>query len=322
MGSARSVGSGSVRCRVTVWKPLSRTFTWTVDARTPPARSRDATPSDRARSVRSITSTSTVSTSKVCSWLTDFAAASPVTGDGSMPRARSCSVAPWAPRRRTRTSTGSTARSPIVRTPCSARTTRVCSPTPHRRRIGSGARKAASSPGRTTTRPSGFRRSEAILATSLVVGNADARGETDLVAHRGPDLAGDGFRWAEERLAPRHVEERLVDRDLLQERREAAQDLHHPAALAAVLRPVDREEGAAGAERRGGAEGHRRVDAEGAGLVAGGRDDAAGMRIAAHDHGPAAQLGPVALLDRREERVEVDVEDRGAGSHPPIIAAT
>ena len=55
---------------------LSRTLTATVEARTPPARSRDATPSASARSVRSITSASAVSTSKVCSWLTDFAATS------------------------------------------------------------------------------------------------------------------------------------------------------------------------------------------------------------------------------------------------------
>ena len=45
----------------------------------------------------------------------------------------------------------------------------VFSPTPHSREIGSGARNAASSPGGTTTSPSGLRRSEAILATSLVV---------------------------------------------------------------------------------------------------------------------------------------------------------
>ena len=44
----------------------------------------------------------------------------------------------------------------------------VDGPTPHRREIGSGARNAASLPGSTTTRPSGLRRSLAILATSLV----------------------------------------------------------------------------------------------------------------------------------------------------------
>jgi hypothetical protein len=64
------------------------------------------------------------------------------------------------------------------------------------------------------------------------------------------------------------------------------------------------------------------VDPEGAGLVARGRHDAAGPRVATDDHRPVAQLGPVALLHRGEERVEIDVEDRGAGSHMPIIAAT
>ena len=64
------------------------------------------------------------------------------------------------------------------------------------------------------------------------------------------------------------------------------------------------------------------MDAEGTGLVAGGRHDPAGPRVAPDDDRPAAQLGTVALLHRREEGVEVDVEDRGAVSHPPIIAAT
>ena len=40
-------------------------------------------------------------------------------------------------------------------------------PTPHSRSTGSGARNPASVPGGTITRPSGFRRSEATLATNL-----------------------------------------------------------------------------------------------------------------------------------------------------------
>jgi hypothetical protein len=51
------------------------------------------------------------------------------------------------------------------------------------------------------------------------------------------------------------------------------------------------------------------MDAELARLVAAGADDAARVRVAADDHGLAAQLRMVALLDRREERVEVDVDD-------------
>ena len=54
-------------------------------------------------------------------------------------------------------------------TPSLASCSSILGPTPQSRRTGSGARKAASCPGGTTTRPSGLRMSEAILATSLEV---------------------------------------------------------------------------------------------------------------------------------------------------------
>ena len=54
MGSVRSVGSFNVRCRVIVRNEESRIFTVIVDAFTPADRSRPATPSLNARSVRSI----------------------------------------------------------------------------------------------------------------------------------------------------------------------------------------------------------------------------------------------------------------------------
>ena len=117
------------------------------------------------------------------------------------------------------------------------------------------------------------------------------------------------------------IEERLVDRDGLDERRVAPQDRHHVAADVQVLAPVDGEEDGVGTAPAGLAQRHRRVDAEAARLVAGGRHDAALVRPApAHDHRLAAQLGAIALLDRREERVEVDVED-GPGLHRRHIIA-
>jgi hypothetical protein len=65
------------------------------------------------------------------------------------------------------------------------------------------------------------------------------------------------------------------------------------------------------AEPAGLPEGHRRVDAEDAGLVARRADDATLVRAtAADDHRLAAQLRPIALLDGCKERVEVDVENR------------
>ena len=129
---------------------------------------RPETPSAIARSVRSMTSGSAVSTSNVCSCPIDFAASGSSTGSPSIPCARSTSDAPCWPRRRVRAARSMAARSPMVRTPKSARALAVWGPTPHSLDMASGARNAASSPGGTTTRPSGFRRSEAILATSFV----------------------------------------------------------------------------------------------------------------------------------------------------------
>jgi hypothetical protein len=59
------------------------------------------------------------------------------------------------------------------------------------------------------------------------------------------------------------------------------------------------------AEPTGEPTAHRRADAERLGLVARGEHDSA-----ADDHGLPAQARVVALLDGREERVEVGVQDR------------
>jgi len=53
--------------------------------------------------------------------------------------------------------------------PISANFSAVTGPTPHKTRTGSGAKKAASCPGGTTVSPPGLSRSEATLATSLLV---------------------------------------------------------------------------------------------------------------------------------------------------------
>ena len=203
------------------------------------------------------------------------------------------------------------ARSPIVATPKSRSAAAVCGPTPHRREIGSGARKAASSPGGTTTRPSGFRRSEAILATSLVAATPTDAVSSQLALDRVLDPAGDRRAVPEQGARRRDVEERLVDRDRLHERREPPEDRHHLAADALVRAAVHRHEDAVRAEPPRRPDGHRGVDPELPRLVRGRAHDPAVVRPAHPDRDrPAAQLRVVALLDRREERVEVDVEDR------------
>ena len=60
---------------------------------------------------------------------------------------------------------------------------------------------------------------------------------------------------------------------------------------------------------------HRRADAVRLRLVARGEHDAP-----ADDHRPAAQARIVALLDRREERVEIGVEDRRLAVHEHMFA--
>src|SRR5664280_392917 len=156
------------------------------------------------------------------------------------------------------------------------------------------------------------------LRDELRAPDADRHGQPHLGLDGRLDRGRDRRGCSEERLGPGHVEERLVDRDLLHQRREAAQDLHHRPAGLAVFRTVHRQEDAVRAERGGGSQRHRGVDTEAPRLVARGAHDAARAGVAAHDHGPATELRAVALLDGREERVEVHVEDRRAG-HAPIM---
>ena len=204
---------------------------------------------------------------------------------------------------------------PVLRErPCA-----VFSPTPHSREIGSGARKAASSPGGTTTSPSGLRRSEPIFATSFVVATP-----TEAVSPTSSRVAALIARAiaspiAEQRDRAGDVEECLVDRDRLHLRGEPTEDRHHVARRLLVAPPVDRQEDPVRAAPDGLGERHRRVDAERPCLVARGRDDPATAWVAADDDRQPAQLRPIALLDGGEEGIEVDVQDR-ADHRPGIIA--
>ena len=73
------------------------------------------------------------------------------------------------------------------------------------------------------------------------------------------------------------------------------------------------EENGVGAEASRGAQGHGGVDAEFAGFVAGGGDDAALIGTAANDHGFAAKIGALEQFDGDEEGVHVHVEDGRPG---------
>ena len=197
---------------------------------------------------------------------------------------------------------------------------RVAGPTPHSRDTGSGARNACSVPGTTASTPSGLARSLASLARNFVEATPTDQAQAGLGEHPAPDRRRDLLGLAEQPPCAGDVEERLVDRELLDERRDRREDRHDLAALLGVARHARREERRLRARLAGAGHRHRRVHAERACLVAGGADDAP-VPEAADDDRLAAQRRVVELLDRREERVEVDVQDRSASARAVTAAA-
>ena len=114
----------------------------------------------------------------------------------------------------------------MVRTPNSARIAAVLAPTPQRREMGSGARNVGLGPGGHDHQPVGLLEIGRDLGHELGRGHADRDRQLQLVVDRGLDGARHLDGRAEERLGAGHVEEGLVDGDLLDGRRVATQDLH------------------------------------------------------------------------------------------------
>ena len=145
-------------------------------------------------------------------------------------------------------------------------------------------------------------------------GGGDAHGGGQ--AEPGPQFASDPSADAHGRAqAPSgagHVEEGLVDADPLQHGRDLAQDLHDPSGDPGVDVVAHGQDDGVGAQPLGLGHGHGRAHPAGAGLVGGGRNDAAPV-LAAHDDGAARQVGALQQFDGGEEGVHVDVEDVGAG---------
>ena len=112
------------------------------------------------------------------------------------------------------------------------------------------------------------------------------------------------------------VEERLVDRQPLDERRRVVEHLEQRLARLAVgIHPRAHDDRLrAQPERLRSA--HRRGDPERLRLVAGRQHHAR-----PHDDGTAAQAGVVSLLDRRVERVDVCVQDRRLARHEHMFAS-
>jgi hypothetical protein len=111
-----------------------------------------------------------------------------------------------------------------------------------------------------------------------------------------------------------HIEKGLVEGQALHEIRVFPEDREYLARnLPVALEPRPHNDGVRTASE-GLAHRHRRVHAEPAHLVAGRGNDATPAR-AADDHRLAGQLRIVELLDSREERVHVHVQDRAVRGH-------
>src|SRR5439155_707055 len=122
----------------------------------------------RAAASEATTLRSDTSRSKVRSTLIDFGSGRSSTGSSSNPRAMAQSQMEFLPSIFFSLAPGKRASSPIVRTPERSRSCAVFTPTPLIFVTGSGSRNRVTSSGRTTFKPSGFARSDPILATDLL----------------------------------------------------------------------------------------------------------------------------------------------------------
>ena len=140
-----------------------------------------------------------------------------------------------SPSARTRVCTGVFAMSPTVRRPSRVSSFSVFSPTPHSAPTGSGCRKADDPVGRDDEQPVRLAAGRRQLGDELAARHPDRAGDALLVGHPVADQLADLGRPAEPADGPGHVEERLVQRQRLDQRRHRPEDLHHRRRTPGVL---------------------------------------------------------------------------------------
>ena len=153
------------------------------------------------------------------------------------------------------------------------------------------------------------------LGEELRPRHADRDRQADALEHVPAQPRGDLGRRAGEPPQPANVEERLVDREPLDQRGRVLEHLEHGLAGLGVGRHPRLDDHRVRAEPARTGAAHRGADAVRLRLVAGREDDAA-----SDDHRPSAQARVVPLLDRREERVHVGVQDRRLRRHEHMFA--
>ena len=146
------------------------------------------------------------------------------------------------------------------------------------------------------------------LREELVRRNAGGNGQPRLFPDRRLDLARHFFRGAEQPLAPRDVEERLVDGERFDQRGEPAVDGEDRVGDLRIAGHADGQEDPLRAEPLRGRRRHRRMDPEFSRRVRSGRHDAATL-VAAHDHRLPEEFRAIEDLHRGVERVQIQVQD-------------
>ena len=242
------------------------------------------------------------------SWPTDFASRSVSTGRSSIPRASPCRCSPCAPKdSHQRLPRRAAQISDRPDPPSQERLPRHLPhppQLPHRKRVQEILLSAGRND-REAVRLPEIRRD---LRQELVRRHAGGDGQPRLFPDRRLDLPRHLFRGAEQPLAPRDVEERLVDGERLDQGGEPAVDGEDRVGHLPVARHADGQEDPLRAEPLRRRRRHRRVDAGFARLVRCGRHDAATL-VTAHDHRLSTELRAIEHLYRCVESVEIQVQD-------------
>ena len=179
------------------------------------------------------------------------------------------------------------------------------SPTPQSASTGSGSRNSASRSGSMTSRPSGLRGSARHLRQHLRPRDADRDRQADPLSSPAPECLRDLRRRARDPLEAADVEERLLERQALHQRRRLLEQVEERPARLRVGVEARRHRDQVGTEPARAASAHAAVDPVGPRLVARGHH-----HPSTDDSRPAAQSRVVSLLDRGEEGVGIGVEDR------------
>jgi hypothetical protein len=168
--------------------------------------------------------------------------------------------------------------------------------------------------GRHHQQPVGLGHAAGHLGEELGPCHPDRDRQADLLEDVAPQPHGDvGGRPGDPPQAA-DVEERLVDRQPLDQRRGLVEHAERRLARLGVGAHPGPDHHRLRAQQAGLCPAHRGADPVGLGFVAGREDDAR-----PDDHRPAAQRRMVALLDRGVERVEVGVQDGRLAGHRTYV---